>query len=77
MKILRKIRFCIPKTHSSFRDSLILLKMADRRQVSDKVSKSNQKSFVCSIQGCGKTFSCKKTQKEHERTHTGERPYLW
>jgi uncharacterized Zn-finger protein len=37
----------------------------------------DKKVFQCPIEGCLKIFSCKKTLKEHDRVHTGERPYVW
>ena len=32
--------------------------------------------FSCSVSGCQKRFSSKKTLQEHLRTHTGERPFF-
>lgn len=49
------------KTLFSFRDSLIVFKMEDRKEHSHKVRHPLSQAFICSIAGCVKTFSCKKT----------------
>jgi uncharacterized Zn-finger protein len=33
--------------------------------------------YQCKMEGCGNSFSCRKTLREHMRRHTGERPFKW
>ncbi|GAA5994458.1 hypothetical protein JCM5350_007042 [Sporobolomyces pararoseus] len=54
-----------------------------RRYGSDQISEgddnkppSRRKTLFCSYEGCGKAYSRQSRLDEHERTHSGERPFV-
>ncbi len=66
-----------PKLSSSTTTKAAIGSKASAANMVDTTLTDKSMKYQCKMEGCGNSFSCRKTLREHLRRHTGERPFKW